>query len=57
MELRIKDKAAEWRVFCRVDADAILMVAVLAKKTQQTPQAVIKMCVERLKAYDRLVKG
>ena len=57
LELRIKDKSAVWRIFCRVDTDSVLMVAVLAKKTRQTPQAVIKICVERLRAYDRLMEG
>jgi phage-related protein len=57
LELRIKDKATEWRIFCRVDPDAVLMVHVLAKKTRQTPDAVIKLCVGRLKTYDRLTKG
>jgi phage-related protein len=57
LELRVKDKAAEWRIFCRVDPDAVLMVHVLAKKTQQTPKPVIHLCVSRLKAYDRITKG
>ncbi len=57
LELRVKDKAAEWRIFCRVDPDAVLMVHVLAKKPPQTPKAAISVCVVRLKAYDRLTKG
>lgn len=56
LELRVKDKNAEWRIFCRVDTDAVLMVHVLMKKTQATPKSVIGLCVERLKAFDRLTK-
>ena len=53
LELRIKDKMAEWRIFCRVDVDAILMVHVMAKKTRTTPKAVIELCKKRLAEYDR----
>ena len=53
LELRIKDKTAEWRIFCRVDVDAVLMVHVLAKKTRETPKAVIALCKKRLAEYDR----
>jgi phage-related protein len=57
LELRVKDRSAEWRIYCRVDPDAVLMVHVLAKKTQQTPKAVINLCMLRLKAYDRIARG
>lgn len=57
LELRVKDKTAEWRIFCRVDSDAVLMVHVLKKKTGKTPKPVIDLCVERLKAFDRVTKG
>jgi phage-related protein len=53
LELRVKDKSAEWRIFCRVDADAVLMIHVLAKKTRATPKAVIVLCKKRLEEYDR----
>ena len=43
IELRIKDKVAEWRIFCRIDFDAILIVHVLAKKTKTTPKTVIAL--------------
>jgi len=52
LELRIKDKTAEWRILCRVDGDAILMAHVFSKKTQQTPKTVIEVCRQRLKEYD-----
>ena len=57
IELRIRDKTTEWRIFCRVDPDALLMVHVLAKKTRQTPASTVTVCRDRLKAYDRLTKG
>jgi len=52
LELRIKDKSAEWRLFCRADKDAVLLLRVLSKKTRETPQTVIDLCVARLKAFD-----
>lgn len=57
LELRVKDKSAEWRIFCRIDIDAILMIHVLKKKTEKTPKSVIDLCIERLKSYDRITKG
>jgi Phage-related protein len=57
LELRVKDKAAEWRIFFRVDGDAVLMVHVFSKKTQTTPQAILNLCKKRLETYDRTVKG
>jgi len=52
LELRVKDKSAEWRIFCRTDVDAILMIHVLAKKTRTTPNAIIALCKKRLEAYE-----
>lgn len=51
-ELRITDGTAAWRVIYRIDGDAIVILEVFAKKTQKTPQAVIKACRKRLKEYD-----
>jgi phage-related protein len=33
-ELRIQDERASWRVVYRIDPDAVVVVAVFAKKTQ-----------------------
>ena len=52
LELRIADRNATWRVICRVDADAVLVVYSFAKKTQATPKAVIDLCKKRLALYD-----
>jgi phage-related protein len=38
----------------RVDADAIVLLEVFAKKTGKTPAAVIRECKRRLKRYDEL---
>ena len=51
-ELRINDQSATWRIIYRIDADAIIIVHVLSKKTQQTPTTVIAVCKARLKEYD-----
>jgi len=51
-ELRIKDRTAEWRIFCRVDADVVLIIHVMAKKTRTTPKTVIELCKKRLAEYD-----
>jgi phage-related protein len=53
-ELRIQDEDATWRLIYRTDQDAIVILEVFSKKTQQTPKAVIDACQERLRNYDRL---
>ncbi len=51
-ELRIDDERRTWRMIYRIDADAIVIVEVFQKKTQQTPKAVINRAKRRLKNYD-----
>jgi phage-related protein len=51
-ELRVKDKGAEWRIIYRLDADAVVIAEVFAKKTRTTPATVIANCRRRLRAYD-----
>ena len=53
-ELRIIDKDKTWRIIYRIDVDAILILDVFTKKTQQTPKSVIEVCQKRLKQYDEL---
>lgn len=53
-ELRIDDRAQTWRIICRTDTDAIVIVEVFSKKTATTPHQVIAICRERLRAYDEL---
>ena len=51
-ELRILDRGLAWRVLYRLDSDAIVLLAVFAKKSQQTPKAVLDACRRRLQEYD-----
>ena len=53
-ELRARDEGANWRLIYRVDADAIVLLEVFAKKTGKTPAAVIRACKARLRRYDEL---
>ena len=52
-ELRINDGHVTWRIFYRVDPDAIVIAEVMKKKTQSTPEATIETCRSRLARYDR----
>ena len=54
-ELRIEDgpMRATWRLFYRIDADAIVLIDVVQKTTQATPQSVIARAKQRLRDYDR----
>ena len=56
-ELRIVDANKTWRIIYRVDADAVLIAEVFAKKTQATPKSAIDVCKQRLRDYDALMKG
>lgn len=53
-ELRIPDESVTWRIVHRIDADAIVILEVFAKKTQATPSSVTEACRRRLKAYDAI---
>ena len=55
-ELRITDLAKTWRIFYRIDGDAIVIVEVLSKKTPTTPKSTIELCIARLKRYDNETK-
>lgn len=56
-ELRIPDENQTWRIMYRIDPDAILILEVFSKKSQQTPQRIIDVCRKRLKQYDELQRG
>ena len=56
-ELLIVDVNTTWRIVYRVDADAVLIAGVFAKKTQATPKSVITTCKRRLRDYDAITKG
>ncbi len=40
------------RVVYRLDPDAVIVTDVFEKKTPQTPDAVIRLCRQRLRRYD-----
>lgn len=52
-ELRIRDEDQTWRIFYRLDPDAVVIAAVVKKKTQRTPKAVLDVCKRRLMQYDQ----
>ena len=51
-ELRIVDETKNWRIIHRIDTDAIVILEVFQKKTQETPKYVIDKCKGRIKQYD-----
>ena len=51
-ELRVEDGRVSWRIVYRIDEDAILLLEVFQKRTQQTPKRVVAACRQRLKRYD-----
>jgi len=55
-ELRIPEGDVTWRIFYRIDEDAIVILDVLKKKTRATPKTVIATCKRRLSEYDRCDK-
>jgi phage-related protein len=55
--LRVRDADQNWRIMYRVDADAIVVLEVYAKKTRIIPKAVIDRCKRRLKEYDSNAKS
>jgi phage-related protein len=53
-ELRINDKKVSWRIVCRIDPDAIVILHVFDKKTARTPKQIIELCQNRIKFYDSI---
>lgn len=53
-ELRVGDADVTWRIFYRIDPDAIVILEVLKKKTATTPRAVLQACRRRLAEYDQI---
>lgn len=51
-ELRIVDEEVNWRIFYRLDSDAVVIADVMAKKTQTTPASALMRCRTRLRNYD-----
>ena len=51
-ELRVVDETVAWRVIYRIDDDAIVVVDVFRKQTEQTPKRLIDSGKKRLQHYD-----
>ena len=51
-ELRVNDDNSTWRIIYRIDNDAIVILEVFNKKTQQTPKKIINVGKKRIKEYD-----
>ena len=52
-ELRINDENTTWRIVYRTDADVIVILEILEKKTQTTPTHIVNFCKDRIRRYDR----
>ena len=50
-ELRIVDQNVTWRIIYAIDADAIVVLDVFAKKSNKTPKEVVSSCRRRLRAF------
>ena len=51
-ELRVNDAGKNWRLVYRIDSDAIVIVDLFEKKTQEPPDRIIRDCHRRLRLYD-----
>ncbi len=51
-ELRVVDRDRIWRLVCRLDPDAVVILEVFEKKTRATPQDVLENCRRRLRSYE-----
>lgn len=51
-ELRINDKQGTWRIIYRIDEDAVIILEIFQKKSNQTPRHIMDSCQQRLKKYD-----
>jgi phage-related protein len=50
-ELRVQAEHTTRRTLYFIDVDAIVVIEVFAKKTNETPRAVIDVCKRRLRSY------
>jgi len=55
-ELRVQDEDVTWRIVYRLDADAVVIGDVFAKKSRETPKRVIEACRQRFKRYDEAIQ-
>ena len=54
-ELRVRDENVTWRIIYRLELDAVLLLEVFKKKTEETPATVIDSCKQRLALYLKTV--
>ena len=50
-ELRVSDRGLTWRIVYALEEDAIVILAVFAKKRGRTPEKVVAACRQRLRRY------
>jgi len=50
-ELRVQEANKTWWIVYHIDEDAIVVLEVFAKTTQETPKSVIAICKTRLRMY------
>jgi phage-related protein len=53
-ELRIQDETKTWRILYHIDSEAIVILDVFSKTTQQTPKLIIDTCQARLRRYQSI---
>lgn len=53
-ELRIQDETKTWRIVYYIDIEAIVILDLFSKTTQQTPKRVIDICKARLRRYQSI---
>jgi phage-related protein len=56
-EFRVQDGTVTWRILVRLDADAVVIGAISAKKATRTPRQVLEACRRRFRHYDAIVRG
>lgn len=53
-ELRIRDGSTDWRIIYLLEPDAVVILDVFQKKSQQTPKHIIDTCRKRIALYKRI---
>ena len=56
-ELRVNDETTTWRLIYRIDADAIIVLEVFAKKTNKMSKQTINTCKRRIRVYNSIQTG
>lgn len=55
-ELKVQDRGHWWRIFYRIDSDAIVIAGVFPKTSNSTPKQVVDTCKGRFDRYDQKVR-